>query len=74
MQVTESAAAATALLSGTKATSSTVGLLPKSREKNCSGLEENKISSILDWAMDAGSRNMFLNYDIFVNVPGVFKS
>ena len=67
--VTDSAAAATAILSGQKVNFYTTGVNENVRLYNCSNVNENKVTSILKHGMDAGKilfvlvflRNSFFN-------------
>ena len=52
--VTDSAASATAYHSGVKTKYEAVGVDDRVFRKDCSTVEAAKVSSILDWSLDAG--------------------
>ena len=53
-QVPESAATATALMSGDKVNANTLGLSHHQRYNDCTNIEDNKVTSILRWSQLAG--------------------
>lgn len=53
-QVPDSAATATAIFSGVKAKYETLGVSPNSITKDCNSTKGNELTTILDWAQEAG--------------------
>ena len=56
-QTGESSACATALLCGVKARYETLGLDASGRFNNCASAISSKVTSLIDWAHEAGKRN-----------------
>ncbi|XP_070492155.1 membrane-bound alkaline phosphatase-like [Chironomus tepperi] len=61
-QTADSACSATAYLTGVKANFGTVGLNAKVKRNDCQGslIKENRLSSIMQWAQDAGKSTGFV--------------
>ncbi|GBN55209.1 Alkaline phosphatase, tissue-nonspecific isozyme [Araneus ventricosus] len=53
-QVPDSASTATALFTGTKTNSATIGVSARARVNDCDSLFGNELTSILDWAQESG--------------------
>merc|ERR1719309_465630 len=60
MQVGDSGACATALLSGVKGNFETIGLDSRGRFKDCGSTFTSRVSSIMDWAQEVGKSNGFV--------------
>ncbi|GIZ02737.1 hypothetical protein CEXT_565091 [Caerostris extrusa] len=55
-QVPDSASTATALFSGTKTNSATIGVSARAKVNDCDSLFGNELTSILDWAQESGEQ------------------
>ena len=54
-QVPDSASTATALFTGTKTNSHMLGVSGRAKMNDCDSLFGNELTSILDWAQEAGT-------------------